>query len=661
MVQLTMGIDTGGTYTDGVLFDPHSRRVLHAEKVLTSHTDLTGCIFTIIDRLLHALASVEDAQLSLVSLSTTLATNAIAEGKRKPAALLLLGYDPELVARFHFGEHFGTPHYFFVKGRHDLNGVEQEQLDEATIREIVLSIQGEVDAFAVVSYAGARNPAHEQRAAAIIADHCSHPVVQGHHLSQALDSIRRATTASLNASLLANTQAFIRAVEDMLHAHGVECPVMIVRGDGSVAKAAYIRQRPVEIIHSGPATSAIGGLFLAGIGNGLVIDIGGTTTDIALVENGVVQSGDAMATVGPYHTAVRTIRARSIGLGGDSAVRFDRHHRVSIGPERVLPLSRLCTEFPVMKQRLLQWLKEKDQVYHYGRLECWILRKPSPGLAVNARAAKTVEMLKDGPCLLPDLLKRAGAVSPVQLGVHQLVNHEIIERAGLTPTDLLHASGDFCAWDAAIAAAYLEKSAALLGVSPASFMARIWNEITERIAAEIVEFLSGKALSESGAISRHDGLDRWLFEESIRPVNRHLSSRIALRDPIVGIGAPAKHFLTGAASLLGTYVIFPDHYPVANAIGTVVGNVISRQEGEVVPLLEGSNISGYVARGPGFHAEFEEMPPAVAYLRQHLEDGVTAEARAAGAFQPLVDSEQISVLDGLVIRISAWAVGKSLQ
>ena len=106
-----LGIDTGGTFTDGVLFDPQIGQVVKTTKELTTHHDLKICIA----RVLEHLTDEDPGKISLVSLSTTLATNAIAEGKRKPVALLLLGYDPDLVHKFNFHQQFGTNNYFFIQ------------------------------------------------------------------------------------------------------------------------------------------------------------------------------------------------------------------------------------------------------------------------------------------------------------------------------------------------------------------------------------------------------------------------------------------------------------------------------------------------------------------------------------------------------------------
>ncbi len=399
--KLFLGIDAGGTYTDGVLLDSVTRKVIKTAKVLTTHFDLNICISEVLEKLV----ANDPGVIALVSLSTTLATNAIAEGKRKPVALLLLGYDPDLVYKFNFHHQFGTPHYFFIQGRHGLDGIEQIPLDEADIVNKVNAVKEEVEAFAVSSYVGFRNPGHEERAGDIIASLTDAYIVEAHHLSSELDSIRRATTASINASLLSNTQEFLNAVQGMLEKHNIHCPVMMVRGDGSIAKAEYARKRPVEIIHSGPATSAIGGQFLSDVDTALVIDIGGTTTDIALVENGKVQIEANFATVGSYRTCVKTIKVRSFGLGGDSLICFDRSKNITVGPERVLPFSRLCAEYPETKRELINWLKDKGEINYYDQLEYWVLRREPVHPFNNPRTQKAIQMLEKGPQLLPKLLK----------------------------------------------------------------------------------------------------------------------------------------------------------------------------------------------------------------------------------------------------------------
>jgi len=649
--SIYLGIDTGGTYTDGVLLDPHTGQVVKATKVLTTHHDLKFCIAQILEQLV----SDDPASIAMVSLSTTLATNAIAEGKRKPVALLLLGYDTDLVHRFNFQKQFGTEHYFFANGKYGMDGVEITPLDVSEIARIASVTKDKVDAYAISSYAGFTNTSHELRAGEILSGLTQLPIVLAHHLSSELDSIHRATTASLNASLLSNLQEFLNAVQEMLLSHGVHCPVLMIRGDASVVKTDYARKRPVEMIHSGPATSAIGGQFLSGNERALVIDIGGTTTDITLVENGTVQIQDQGAKVGMYRTCVKTIKARSLGLGGDSLISFNHHHDLSIGPDRVIPLSYLCHTYPHVKQDLLDWVRQKRDILYSDSLEYWILRREPLRSTNHAQTGRIIELLRNGPMRLRQIEKLTGPIFP--LFMRELINLEIIDRAGLTPTDLLHVTGEFAAWDAEIARRVTEIAASFWDECAAAFVNRVRRSMTERLVTEIIQFLSDRSLITPSYDYRKGPLDRWLFDESLNPKNAYLGSSIFLKVPLVGIGAPAKAFLPSVAEAMGTTITFPDHYEVANAVGTVVGNVIVRYEGEVFPNVEGSTWNGYFARAGNMQSIFEKYAEAIAFTHQTLVSLATAEAKAAGAENIIVECEEHAIWNGMS-QLSAWAVGK---
>ena len=643
-----LGIDTGGTYTDGVLFTPDQRSVIRKAKVLTTHEDLTLCISSVLD----ALMGKEEIPIELVSLSTTLATNAIAEGKRKPVGLLLLGYDPELVYQYHFDREFGTRHFFFIQGRHELNGVEQIPLDEAEIVRVVMENKANVEAFAICSYAGFGNSSHEERAAQIVANLTGMPVVQAHHLSSELDSIRRAITVSLNASLLSPLKNFLDAIEIIFSRRGIHCPIMVVRGDGSTVRASYARWRPVEMIHSGPATSSIGGHFLAGVDDALVIDIGGTTTDIALVQQGITQVVQGGATVGPYRTCVNTIKVRSLGLGGDSHIQFDAHQNLTIGPQRVLPLSHLCHDYPSLRDNLLKRLY--GPLFPRG-LEYWILQRLPSHPFKSSRTNRVIEILQKGPQPMVRLLKDVGAVSPIQVDIDELLNQEVILRAGFTPTDLLHVSGEFTPWDVEIAHRVTQWAANYWGEDEESFILRVKDQFTRKIVAEIIQLLSGRTLSEPGLGINEKGLDNWLFEENLSASNQFLGSRFFLKVPIVGIGAPAKAFLPRVAQALATEIVFPDNYEVANAVGAAVGHVVIRREGEVFPCVEGSSITGYFARAAGMQKKFIKYQEALVFAKECLSKAVYEESQNAGGSQAKVEIEVRAVVEGMA-RLNAWSI-----
>ncbi|MEA3352114.1 MAG: hydantoinase/oxoprolinase family protein, partial [Chloroflexota bacterium] len=408
MNELVLGIDTGGTYTDGVLLDYKTRQITATTKTLTTRHNLAECILTALDNLIADMHSMPTGlnQIRLVSISTTLATNAIAEGKSRPVALFLLGYDSDLVEQFNLNGNFATSSYHYFEGGHNLYGEEQTPLDVDSITERAITLQDKVAAFAVSGYFSPFNAAHEERAFEAITKATNRPVVIGHQLSNKLNSIQRATTATLNASLLSILQEFILAMRKSLDERNITAPLMVVRGDGALMSADIASQRPVETVHSGPAASAIGGRFLSGENQAIVIDIGGTTTDIAIINQGQVTVRAEGTSVGKYQTAVRAANIRSIGLGGDSIISFDVENKLSIGPSRVTPISYLADTYPSVAQDLktLQYLGIKKP--SSDKIEYWFLQREPQRNISNERAYQVIEMLRHRPMALPDILKQ---------------------------------------------------------------------------------------------------------------------------------------------------------------------------------------------------------------------------------------------------------------
>jgi N-methylhydantoinase A/oxoprolinase/acetone carboxylase beta subunit len=260
---------------------------LAAAKALTSYHDLSVGIGQAVSAALSEGQFVSPADIGLASLSTTLATNAIVEGKGCSVCLLLIGYDPDLIQQYGFERDLVTHDIVYVRGGHDGAGDEVEPLDEAAAREAILARRDRVEAFAVSGYFGVRNPAHEARVRRLIEELMpSASVTCGHELTVQLNSIRRATTAALNARLIPLLRDLIATVRGTLDGLGIAAPLMIVKGDGSLVQAEWALNRPVETILSGPAASVVGAWHLAGRRDMWTVDVGGTTTDIAALREG---------------------------------------------------------------------------------------------------------------------------------------------------------------------------------------------------------------------------------------------------------------------------------------------------------------------------------------------------------------------------------------
>jgi len=658
--KLVLGIDTGGTYTDGVLLDYESRAVLATHKSLTTKRD-----FSIgIERVIEGIAIEDPGEVRMVSVSTTLATNAIAEGKGKRVALLLVGYDPELISSFNLSSRFATPNYHYFDGGHDLYGREQEELDLPAILDKVTEVKGNVDAIAVSSYFSPLNPEHENRIYEAVSRVCDLPVVLGHQLSTRLGSVERATTAALNASLLAVLQDFVIAVRRAMEHREIDAPLMMVRGDGTLMSDEFASRTPVETIHSGPAASAIGGRFLAQIDDTLVLDVGGTTTDLALIEDGEVTVSEEGATVGDYETAVSAADLFSVALGGDSHIRLNREKHIALGPERVVPLAHLAEEYPKVRSRLQALSRRAWAEAGPDWLEYWfLLREPEDGYAFQSgHPKKLVEFLSSGPKPVPEIVDHLDVLHVAQISVDELWREEILGKAGLTPTDLLHVEGRYGPWDVKASELALQVFSHYQFKEPDEVREAVWRRAVEMIVHAVITFLSKQTLKPPTETRKEeeDDIGRWFFFNSIYKSHPHLETLFRLREPIVGIGAPASFFLNEVAEALHAELILPEHHAVANAMGAVAGSVMVVEEVLVYPHLDqsGLEVIGYYVQTSEDRKDFDEeaFDACMRYAKDLAHERALAAAVRSGADNPevVVDVET----EGLdTYRIRAKAMG----
>lgn len=376
--MLILGIDTGGTYTDGVIIDRESHTVLHTAKALTTADDLSRGI----ENCMRTLRFSQWKHIGMVGLSTTLATNAIVEGQGCRVGLILLGKRPE-------GE---LPAEVVVQIDASVNirgGVRQplytEQIDEALLR-----LNGRCDAVAVSGYASVRNPAHELEVKQRAVQMLGLPVVCGHEMTGALGFYERTVTTVLNAQLLPLVRDLVENVQKIMHKLEINAPLMIVRGDGSMMRADYAEDRPVETILSGPAASVTGARFLSGSRNGIVVDIGGTTTDIAALSKGECAVSQEGAVLSGWRTRVRALEIFTFGLGGDSEIAWNEDGKILVGPRKIVPLCR--SEFVEGRTGLTP----TDILHVSGAYREWSADKPLHVIRRKANAmGMTMEKLEE--------------------------------------------------------------------------------------------------------------------------------------------------------------------------------------------------------------------------------------------------------------------------
>ena len=439
---------------------------------------------------------------------------------------------------------------------------------------------------------------------------------------------------------------------------GIEAPLMVVRGDGTLMSDEFAARSPVETIHSGPAASAIGGRFLSRTDYALVVDVGGTTTDLALIQNGEVTISETGASVSGYKTSVKAANLLSIGLGGDSHITLDRENNIAIGPERVVPLAYLVQQNPNLRGHLKSLTQKTWPAPNPKWLEYWfLLREPrDPQMLKTNQEKELVKLLQDGPKAIPEILEALGLFHLNQLGADQLVRQEIIGKAGLTPTDLLHVDGRYKLWDAEASKYGLKIFSNYLNWPEQGLTDFIWTYTVEMIVKAIVEFLSEKKIPPLKSYAQDFG--PWVFHNCLYQDHPHLETQIRLRSPIIGIGAPAEIMLAEVAKRLHTELILPDHYYVANAVGAIAGSVMVSEEILVYPHLSpsGLDVIGYYVQARDKREEYEELEDALKYARDLSQERALSAALRSGADNPQVIVDELS--DGLdTYRIHAQAVG----
>lgn len=424
---MVLGIDAGGTHTDAALITGQGAKLklAAAAKVATRHEDLAASVRDVLAELALVLGSGGRSLLGSVqrvTLGTTLPVNALVQGRADSVGLALSagpGLDP---GRFALGEHVCV-----VPGGLDHRGAEVSPLQLTGLAgQAARWREAGVPAAACVGKFSPRNPGHEQAMSREVLKVADLPITLGHRLSGRLNFPRRIATAYYNAAVERLHNAFLDAVEAALAGAGVHAPVRLLKADGGAVPASLSRREPVQSILSGPAASVMGVMALCpGLEQGcaLLLDMGGTTTDMAVFAHGSpVIDRDGMLLQG-RRTLVRALASVSIGVGGDSllGVEGEGHTaRVRTGPLRRGP----ALAFGGRQATLLDALNtlNTEEVGCHAR-DAESLRGPTAGNATASREG--VAALAAACGLAPAALARRAvddALAQIRLAAGDLID-----------------------------------------------------------------------------------------------------------------------------------------------------------------------------------------------------------------------------------------------
>jgi N-methylhydantoinase A/oxoprolinase/acetone carboxylase beta subunit len=646
-LKLVIGIDTGGTYTDAVLLDKNSGQVVMKAKALTTPHDLSLGIAQAIERL----GNVDYNQVRMVSISTTLATNAIVEGQGGRVGLFLIGYDQEIMEQQGLAQRLPVQAMVYLAGGHDVKGEEICPLDYKTASKVIQETKDQVDAYAVSGFFSVMNPDHEVQLRTLIQKQTTAPVVCGHELTNKLNALKRVSTVVLNARLLPLISHLLDSVSRVLFEKGCQAPLMVVKGDGTLISEGIARQRPVETILSGPAASVIGAEFLADVSDAIVVDMGGTTTDIAILEKGLPWSNPAGAIVGGWQTCVQAADLRTIGIGGDSHIHLVKDGSLHIGPRRAIPLSRLGSQFPEIVQQLTgaspyDWESEQIQSTDYI-----VLTHSHNGVSLTPKEAELIEILHQRPVPLFELRRVMGEhLSRVE----QLEIMGVVRKAGLTPTDVLWSESIQEGDNLEAAQVGTEWTARQLNMTVESFTEFVREQVVARVAEEVLDKLFSDITNHSlsSAPQAWKKMLECLLGYDTFP---DLCGYIQVRKPIIAIGAPVRCFIPKVAERLHSRCIIPSHAEVGNAVGAAVASITHTVEILVQPHIIGSGTLKYLVHSPHDREVFSNLEEAVERAERIATETATQNVHLSGGESCFVTLDRKYVTLGVLSEVTVRA------
>lgn len=534
-----LGIDTGGTYTDAVILELSTRKVIKSAKTPSTHADLGIGISKVLKSLFTDLA-LNLSEITTIAVSTTLATNTIIENQGARVALFLIG--PV--------KHFDLPavSVSHIDGGHNHLGEEEKNLDVEMLYDRVLYVKDNVDAYAVTAAMSIKNPAHEKVAKkALEMLDPNKPVFCSHHSSGRTGIQERAATTVLNARLLPSMQSFLQGVGNALTELSLTQELVVIRGDGHPMDLQKAVNHAADTFASGPAASICYGASFSQTADAVIVDVGGTTTDISIIRNNHPVISKDGCQIGQWQTHVNAVDMYTVGCGGDSLVSLNQN-RIEVGPRRVMPVSMV----PGLPDSI-NWVSD-DILHTYlvlNQNSPWRYDESDPLFkALQQKGGASFIGLKEELNLTEFALERK---------INGFFKKGLILQAGFTPTDALHALGQMDFGDQKIAITAARNLADQLNLTYDEFCEKVIDataqKIEEAILAHVIRRELGLTMSDFLVKSKN---------------HRFLTIDFSLKLPIIGLGAAAKNLLPIVGKRLQTEVIFPDHYEVGNAIGALL-------------------------------------------------------------------------------------------
>ncbi len=668
--MIGIGIDTGGTCTDAVIYDLQAKSILAAAKTLTTKSNLEIGIAKVLDSLPGELLQQADT----IALSTTLATNACVENKGCRAKLLIIGTDPSIIRRLKdvladYGIN-DLSQLIVLDAKAENMFSEPYDPDWEELRRRTPELFADCDCVGIVqTFPGSNGGRFELTALRILREELTIPLTIAYDICKETDFLKVCASTLLNARLIPLIAEFMQAVHNVMQTHHLDIPLMIVRSDGTLMSEEMARTCPVETLLCGPAASVIGGGELSREEDCLILDMGGTTTDIAMVRKGEPVRAVEGIMIGQYRTSIKGVDARAISLGGDTAVRF-REKELFLDMVRIIPVSILASEYPQILP-VLEELSRREHPHTRMIHEFFVLQKDIAGKSGYTEEEQRIcEVLREGPLITLDLVERLGA-DLYHLDTKRLEQEGIIMKSGITPTDMMVLKGDLSLYDDTAARLMLSYVAMNLDVRPETVPDMVYELVIHKMYKNLGAFIldqqfpgrngyfdpsrTGELLDtcyELACIRYREG--REAVEKAYDAAVMELTTTL----PLVGIGAPVHVFLPEVAKLFGTRTVLSEYSHVANALGAAAGHRVAAVDVAAAADYDGFSLCGFSVMADCKKHTFEEPEDAIAFASELAEKAV----RQRAAFQGFGEDPQITIeteerilSNGLLVEIVVHA------
>ena len=638
-----IGIDTGSTSTDAVVYDLDNHRILTYAKTMTTHEDLEIGIREVLRRLPRELVDAS----SYISLSTTLATNACVEKKGENICLLFIGASKAAVEWTLSSYGFESMEFMrFISGDPD-KGIEP---DWAALDEMLPGIARHYDGVAVAQIGARTNDGlYERQAAERIAAFGDIPVTCSYEIFREVNVIKRGAGALLNARMSKVIAEFFRAIHAVLDEDDIDLPLLIMRSDGSLVSEEYTLRYPVETLVCGPTASVKGAAELFGERQAVVIDMGGTTSDMAIIRNGRPKIDSNGIRLAGWQTFVRGVSIDTLALGGDSRVWYSRRS-ISLDSRRVMPVSILASRFP----EVLPELESTGEWYDgcsVALYEHFLLLKEidDSDKRFSEDDRRICRLLRDGPKSVLQLAQATGT-NKYSVRTERLEQLGAVLRCGFTPTDAFVLRGDAADMTCGAYGKLISENAAraaklALGFISAStgrdgewILDEIYRQVKEKLYCKIVQMLWSDAYGTERSPQPPKDLEKLakqaFAEETSGEGTRFFRSTFSTDAVLLGAGAPIHVFLPDIAKALHTDWRVSEYSGVSNALGAVLGNVCVYEtvhiKADYISPKTDENDGIFFIYGEKREA-FDDIDVAIARAREIAADRAKVQAQRCGA------------------------------